>query len=133
MKVVTELCLSAKGFNNTFTNPGTGTFEQGAGQKLGVWVEELVTRYLRVMDKRLSQEKNQAECPILVRSLDRFHRRLTATSRLVSGLDMDIGHGQVSAGRGAGRLQIIPQSRLYPVGGEAARDYDGFQAGHCQA
>jgi len=87
-KFLAELCLSATGFTNTFNNTGTGTLEQGAGKKLGVWVEELVTRYLRVMEKRLSQEKNQAECPILVRSLDRFHRRLTATSRLVPGLDM---------------------------------------------
>merc|ERR1719470_735817 len=87
-KFLAELCLSATGFTNTFTNPGTGTVEAAAGDKLGVWVEELVTRYLRVMEKRLSQEKNQSECPILVRSLDRFHRRLTATSRLVPGLDM---------------------------------------------
>lgn len=87
-KFLAELCLSATGFTNTFTNPGTGTVEAGAGEKLGVWVQELVTRYLRVMEKRLSQEKNQSECPILVRSLDRFHRRLTATSRLVPGLDM---------------------------------------------
>merc|ERR1719470_275618 len=87
-KFLAELCLSATGFTNTFTNPGTGTVEAAAGDKLGVWVEELVTRYLRVMEKRLSQEKNQSECPILVRSLDRFHRRLTATSRIVPGLDM---------------------------------------------
>jgi len=87
-KFLAELCLSATGFTNTFTNPGTGNIEQEAGEKLGAWVLELVTRYLGVMEKRLSQEKNQTECPILVRSLDRFHRRLTATSRLVPGLDM---------------------------------------------
>ena len=61
-KFLAELCLSATGFTNT--------------------------RYLGVMENRLSQEKNQSKCPILVRSLDRFHRRLTATSRLVPGLDM---------------------------------------------
>jgi len=87
-KFLAELCLSATGFTNTFNNPCTGAIEQEAGKKLGTWVQELVTRYLSVMEKRLSQEKNQAECPILVRSLDRFHRRLTATSRLVPGLDM---------------------------------------------
>jgi len=87
-KFLAELCLSATGFTNTFINPGTGAIEQEAGKKLGAWVQELVIRYLSVMEKRLSQEKNQTECPILVRSLDRFHRRLTATSRLVPGLDM---------------------------------------------
>jgi len=87
-KFLAELCLSATGFTNTFNNPGTGAIEQEAGKKLGTWVQALVSRYLSVMEKRLSQEKNQTECPILVRSLDRFHRRLTATSRLVPGLDM---------------------------------------------
>jgi len=87
-KFLAELCLSATGFTNTFTNSGTGTLDPSASVKLAVWVEELVSRYLKVMGKRLSQEKNQAECAILVRSLDRFHRRLTATSRIVPGLDM---------------------------------------------
>jgi len=87
-KFLAELCLSATGFNNTFTNPSTGTVESQSAEKLSTWLEELVARYLQVMERRLSQEKNQAECPILVRSLDRFHRRLTATNRLVSGLDL---------------------------------------------
>jgi hypothetical protein len=50
-----ELFLSA----TEFTNPSTGTLELGAGTRVGLWVEELITRYLVVIEKRLSQEKTK--------------------------------------------------------------------------
>ena len=33
--------------------------ELGAGTRVGLWVEELITRYLVVIEKRLSQEKTK--------------------------------------------------------------------------
>lgn len=87
-KFLAELCLASTGFSATFNNPGTGQVEQQAEERLKGWVVELVTRFLAAVEQRLGQEEDQQDCPLLVRSLDRFHRRLSATSRLVPGLDM---------------------------------------------
>ena len=83
-----ELSLIATGYNNTFNNPATGHVEPGAGDRLSDWLSGLMQRYLHIMQERLALEQNLADCSILVRALDRFHRRLTVTSKLVPGLDL---------------------------------------------
>ena len=83
-----ELSLAATGYNNTFNNPATGVLEPLAGSKLTEWLEKLMEKYLLVMQERLSLEHNMEDCSLLVRSLDRFYRRLTVTNKLIPGLDM---------------------------------------------
>ena len=83
-----ELSLAATGYNNTFNSPATGVLEPQAGHKLTEWLEKLMEKYLHVMQERLSLEQNLEDCSLLVRSLDRFYRRLTVTNKLIPGLDI---------------------------------------------
>jgi len=87
-KFLAELSLAAAGYNNTFNNPATGKVEQGASQRLSEWLSVLMQNYLQIMQKRLSLEQSMTDCSLLVRSLDRFYRRLMVTSKLVPGLDL---------------------------------------------
>ena len=87
-KFLAELSLTATGYNNTFNNPATGHVEAGAADRLTDWLSSLMQGYLQVMQQRLALEQNLSDCSILVRALDRFHRRLTVTSKLVPGLDL---------------------------------------------
>ena len=87
-KFLAELSLTVAGYNNTFNNPATGHVEPLAGDKLSVWTETLIQSYLEIIKTRLSLEHNMSDCSLLVRSLDRFHRRLTVTSKLVPGMDL---------------------------------------------
>ena len=84
-KFLAELSLAAAGYNNTFNNPATGKVELGASQRLGEWLSVLMQNYLQIMQKRLSLEQSMTDCSLLVRSLDRFYRRLMVTSKLVPG------------------------------------------------
>ena len=83
-----ELSLAATGYNNTFNNPATGVLEPEAGAKLSQWLEDLMGKYLKVTQERLSLEQNLEDSSLLVRSLDRFYRRLTVTNKLIPGLDI---------------------------------------------
>ena len=83
-----ELSLAATGYNNTFNNPATGVLEPEAGAKLTQWLEDLMGKYLKVTQERLSLEQNLEDSSLLVRSLDRFYRRLTVTNKLIPGLDI---------------------------------------------
>ena len=82
-----ELSLATTSYTSTFTNPGTGQLEVEAGQRLEDWGGELLTRYTAAMEKRLGAEAGGEvdEVRILVRALDRFHRRLSASARSLPG------------------------------------------------
>ena len=82
-----ELSLATTSYTTTFTNPGTGQLEVEAGQRLEGWGGELLTRYTAAMEKRLGAEAGGEvdEVRILVRALDRFHRRLSASARSLPG------------------------------------------------
>jgi len=87
-KFLAELSLAANGYNNTFNNPATGQVEAGASERLTEWLAMLIGRYTEVMQTRLCLGQNVEDCSLLVRSLDRFHRRLTVTGKMVPGLDL---------------------------------------------
>ena len=82
-----ELSLATTSYTTTFTNPGTGQLEVEAGQRLEEWGGELLSRYTAAMEKRLGAEAGGEvdEVRILVRALDRFHRRLSASARSLPG------------------------------------------------
>ena len=82
-----ELSLATTSYTTTFINPGTGQLEVEAGQRLEDWGGELLIRYTAAMEKRLGAEAggDVDEVRILVRALDRFHRRLTAAARSLPG------------------------------------------------
>lgn len=86
-----ELSLASTSYSATFTNPGTGELEVGAGDRLHTWGDQLLTRYTTAMEQRLGEEaRAQGDVALLVRALDRFHRRLAASARSLPGR-MDLG------------------------------------------
>jgi len=82
-----ELALAATAYTATFTIPATGRLEQGAGERLEEWAAALLARYTSAVERRLGAEEGVQgeEVEVLVRALDRFHRRLGAAARSVPG------------------------------------------------
>lgn len=62
-------------------------------EKLTVFVSGLIKAYLSLLQTRLLLERRVDNTAILVRALDRFHRRLQAMSRLMTTVDFSrLGH-----------------------------------------
>lgn len=58
---------------------------QMANGKLHVFVEDLAARYFSLVERRIQEEKGVGDNSLLVRALDRFHRRLQAVAKLMPG------------------------------------------------
>uniref|UniRef100_A0A8C2EXR2 Vacuolar protein sorting-associated protein 51 homolog n=1 Tax=Cyprinus carpio TaxID=7962 RepID=A0A8C2EXR2_CYPCA len=56
-----------------------------ANGKLHVFVDTLAARYFSLVERRIQEEKGVSDNSLLVRALDRFHRRLQAISKLLPG------------------------------------------------
>jgi len=78
-----ELCLSCTGYCATFP-------DSSPASPLTAWVEDLVLRFSGAVSGRLSCPAAQelGDSPLLVRAVDRLHRRLAANSRLVPGAEL---------------------------------------------
>ncbi|OCT81748.1 hypothetical protein XELAEV_18024256mg [Xenopus laevis] len=81
---ISDACLLAASYQSLFSKE-PGNSAQMAEAKLTVFLEELSTGYFELVEKRLHQEKSLGDNSLLVRALDRFHRRLQAPSKLVPG------------------------------------------------
>ncbi|OCT84019.1 vacuolar protein sorting-associated protein 51 homolog [Xenopus laevis] len=81
---ISDACLLAASYQSLFSKE-SGSTAQMAEAKLTVFLEELSTGYFELVEKRLRQEKSLGDNSLLVRALDRFHRRLQAPSKLVPG------------------------------------------------
>ncbi|XP_075693310.1 vacuolar protein sorting-associated protein 51 homolog isoform X2 [Rhinoderma darwinii] len=81
---ISDACLLAASYQNLFCKD-QGSTAQMAVEKLTKFLDELSEGYFELVEKRLREEKNPGDNSLLVRALDRFHRRLQAPSKLVPG------------------------------------------------
>uniref|UniRef100_A0A672K082 Vacuolar protein sorting-associated protein 51 homolog n=1 Tax=Sinocyclocheilus grahami TaxID=75366 RepID=A0A672K082_SINGR len=88
---VSNLCLVIASYQELFINrPQEGELAskkipEMANGKLHVFVDTLAARYFSLVERRIQEEKGVGDNSLLVRALDRFHRRLQAISKLLPG------------------------------------------------
>ncbi|KAG9352007.1 hypothetical protein JZ751_023258 [Albula glossodonta] len=88
---VSSLCLVIASYQELFINrPQEGelaskNIPQMASGKLHSFVDALAARYFALVERRIQEEKGVGDNSLLVRALDRFHRRLQAVSKLLPG------------------------------------------------
>ncbi|KAJ0004312.1 hypothetical protein NQD34_010526 [Periophthalmus magnuspinnatus] len=88
---VSSLCLVITSYQELFINhPQTGelatkNIPQMANGKLHAFVDDLAARYFSLVEQRIQEERGVGDNSLLVRALDRFHRRLQAVSKLLPG------------------------------------------------
>uniref|UniRef100_A0A3P9MLD8 Vacuolar protein sorting-associated protein 51 homolog n=1 Tax=Oryzias latipes TaxID=8090 RepID=A0A3P9MLD8_ORYLA len=86
---VSSLCLVIASYQELFINHAqTGelaskNIPQMANRKLHVFVDDLAAQYFSLVERRIQEEKGVSDNSLLVRALDRFHRRLQAVSKLL--------------------------------------------------
>ncbi|KAI5614372.1 vacuolar protein sorting-associated protein 51-like [Silurus asotus] len=91
---VSNLCLVIASYQELFiTRPQGGDhtlkhLPQMANQKLQQFVDALAGRYFTLVERRIQEEKGVGDNSLLVRALDRFHRRLQALSKLLPGSEV---------------------------------------------
>lgn len=91
---VSNLCLVIASYQELFiTRPQGGAhalqhLPQMASQKLQQFVDTLAGRYFTLVERRIQEEKGVGDNSLLVRALDRFHRRLQAVSKLLPGSEV---------------------------------------------
>uniref|UniRef100_A0A8C6LQ24 Vacuolar protein sorting-associated protein 51 homolog n=1 Tax=Nothobranchius furzeri TaxID=105023 RepID=A0A8C6LQ24_NOTFU len=76
---VSSLCLVITSYQELFINHAQ------TGELLHTFVDDLTTRYFSLVERRIQEEKGVSDNSLLVRALDRFHRRLQAVSKLLPG------------------------------------------------
>ncbi|XP_048853895.1 vacuolar protein sorting-associated protein 51 homolog [Brienomyrus brachyistius] len=88
---VSSLCLVIASYQELFINrPQEGdlaskNIPKMASGKLHSFVDTLAARYFNLVERRIQEEKGVGDNSLLVRALDRFHRRLQAVSKLLPG------------------------------------------------
>ncbi|KAI7793053.1 vacuolar protein sorting-associated protein 51 homolog [Triplophysa rosa] len=88
---VSSLCLVIASYQELFINrPQEGELSsknipEMANGKLHVFVDTLAARYFSLVERRIQEEKGVGDNSLLVRALDRFHRRLQAITKLLPG------------------------------------------------
>uniref|UniRef100_A0A673I934 Vacuolar protein sorting-associated protein 51 homolog n=1 Tax=Sinocyclocheilus rhinocerous TaxID=307959 RepID=A0A673I934_9TELE len=88
---VSSLCLVIASYQELFINrPQEGelaskNIPEMANGKLHVFVDTLAARYFSLVEQRIQEEKGVGDNSLLVRALDRFHRRLQAITKLLPG------------------------------------------------
>ncbi|XP_074467635.1 vacuolar protein sorting-associated protein 51 homolog [Sebastes fasciatus] len=88
---VSSLCLVIASYQELFINHAqTGelaskNIPQMANGKLHAFVDDLAARYFSLVERRIQEEKGVGDNSLLVRALDRFHRRLQAVAKLLPG------------------------------------------------
>ncbi|XP_016358606.1 vacuolar protein sorting-associated protein 51 homolog [Sinocyclocheilus anshuiensis] len=88
---VSSLCLVIASYQELFINrPQEGelaskNIPEMANGKLHVFVDTLAARYFSLVERRIQEEKGVGDNSLLVRALDRFHRRLQAITKLLPG------------------------------------------------
>uniref|UniRef100_A0A4W4FAL0 Vacuolar protein sorting-associated protein 51 homolog n=1 Tax=Electrophorus electricus TaxID=8005 RepID=A0A4W4FAL0_ELEEL len=76
---VSNLCLVIASYQELFIN------RPQEGELLHTFVDSLAGRYFSLVERRIQEEKGVGDNSLLVRALDRFHRRLQAVSKLLPG------------------------------------------------
>lgn len=73
------LCQVAAAYQELFVAQGPA-----GAEKLAAFARELGSRYFALVERRLAQEQGGSDNSLLVRALDRFHRRLRAPGALLA-------------------------------------------------
>lgn len=73
------LCQVASSYQELFAAQGPA-----GAEKLAAFARELGGRYFALVERRLAQEQGSGDNSLLVRALDRFHRRLRAPGALLA-------------------------------------------------
>uniref|UniRef100_A0A3B3Y1H2 Vacuolar protein sorting-associated protein 51 homolog n=1 Tax=Poecilia mexicana TaxID=48701 RepID=A0A3B3Y1H2_9TELE len=76
---VSSLCLVITSYQELFINHAQ------TGELLQAFVDDLAARYFLLVERRIQEEKGVGDNSLLVRALDRFHRRLQAVAKLLPG------------------------------------------------
>ena len=88
---VSSLCLVITSYQELFINHAqkvdlaSKNIPQMANGKLQAFVDDLADHYFSLVERRIQQERGVADNSLLVRALDRFHRRLQAVAKLLPG------------------------------------------------
>ncbi|XP_068455812.1 vacuolar protein sorting-associated protein 51 homolog [Clinocottus analis] len=88
---VSSLCLVITSYQELFINHAqkgelaSKNIPQMASGKLNAFVDDLAARYFSLVEQRIQEEKGVGDNSLLVRALDRFHRRLQAVTKLLPG------------------------------------------------
>ncbi|XP_029526333.1 vacuolar protein sorting-associated protein 51 homolog [Oncorhynchus nerka] len=88
---VSSLCLVIASYQELFVNrPQEGNLASKniphmAIGKLHAFVDAMATCYFSLVERRIQEEKSVGDNSLLVRALDRFHRRLQAMAKLLPG------------------------------------------------
>uniref|UniRef100_A0A8D3EAA0 Vacuolar protein sorting-associated protein 51 homolog n=1 Tax=Scophthalmus maximus TaxID=52904 RepID=A0A8D3EAA0_SCOMX len=88
---VSSLCLVIASYQELFINHAQAgelaskNIPQMANGKLHAFVDDLAARYFSLVERRIQEEKGVGDNSLLVRALDRFHRRLQAVAKLLPG------------------------------------------------
>uniref|UniRef100_UPI00398EDEF8 vacuolar protein sorting-associated protein 51 homolog n=1 Tax=Pristiophorus japonicus TaxID=55135 RepID=UPI00398EDEF8 len=87
-------CLVIASYQDLFVNrppapaEGAGTVARMASAKLVAFVRRLMGRYFGLVERRIRAERGVGDNSLLVRGLDRFHRRLQAVAKLLPASDI---------------------------------------------
>ncbi|XP_005089832.1 vacuolar protein sorting-associated protein 51 homolog [Aplysia californica] len=86
---LSNICLVIASYNDMFLNrmQTDEALDTIALRKLVLFVNELMERYFSFVRQRVQLEKETGDNTILVRALDRFHRRLQAMNKLLPDTD----------------------------------------------
>ncbi|KAH9492461.1 Vacuolar protein sorting-associated protein 51, partial [Bulinus truncatus] len=86
---LSNICLVIASYNDMFLNrpQADESLDTIALRKLVIFVNELMEQYFSYVRKRVQLEKETGDNTILVRALDRFHRRLQAMNKLLPDTD----------------------------------------------
>ncbi|KAI8789689.1 vacuolar protein sorting-associated protein 51 [Biomphalaria glabrata] len=86
---LSNICLVIASYNDMFLNrpQADESLDTIALRKLVIFVNELMEQYFSFVRKRVQLEKETGDNTILVRALDRFHRRLQAMNKLLPDTD----------------------------------------------
>lgn len=88
---VSSLCLVITSYQELFISHAQKgelvaiNISDMANGKLHAFVDDLAARYFSLVERRIQEERGVADNSLLVRALDRFHRRLQAVSKLLPG------------------------------------------------
>ncbi|XP_064631318.1 vacuolar protein sorting-associated protein 51 homolog isoform X2 [Lineus longissimus] len=86
---LSNVCLVIAAYNDLFLNKNLeeANLDAMAERKLVMFINSLMKQYFGFVEKRVLLEKETGDNTILVRALDRFHRRLQAMSKLLPDTD----------------------------------------------
>lgn len=81
---VSNICLVIASYQELFINrEGAQGIGRMAHDKLVAFVDGLMERYFALVERRIQLERGVGDNSLLVRALDRFHRRLQALAKLL--------------------------------------------------